>query len=345
MDEIARRINHHKGNPREVGFAIGQALGTRLEANIDRYIQTGPARHGSLDIDRLHTGAIPWLRRLPRRFQDELEGMAEGANISLQRLAEWCFVEECTNSGCTGLICRFNGRAWVARNNDIWAPELWGYVSIREIEGRIPTISFGLEGDMFTSTGINRERLWLHFNYLPVRDEPTTEKPHLAPHVWLTEALETCRSLDDVEDLLAEVDRNSGMMLFAIDGKTDDFAVLECMCTSHNRRTLTGDWIAGTNHYCTAVGEQEQDDSYIRSVSRIKRVDTLLHGLWAGGKKIDTYKELRFILADTEVEARGEKYFTVFSNVACPSKSEIWYTFGGYPAASTGRWHPLAWPW
>jgi len=135
------------------------------------------------------------------------------------------------------------------------------------------------------------------------------------------------------------------MMLFAIDGKTDDLAVFECMCARHNRRTLTGDWIAGTNHYCTDVGEQEQDDIYIRSVSRLKRVDTLLHRLWAQGKTIDTYKELRHILADAGVEARGEEHFTVFANVVCPSQGEIWYTFGGYPAASAGRWHRLAWPW
>jgi len=186
MDEIAKRIYHLKGSPREVGFLLGQALGKRLGDNIDRYIQTGPARHGFLDTNKLHTGALLWLRSLPQRFQDEIEGMAEGANISLQRLAEWCFVEECTDSGCTGLICRLNGRAWVARNNDLWAPDLWGYVSIREVEGRIPTISFGLEGDVFTVTGINRERLWLHSNYLPVRDEPTTKKPHQATYVWLT---------------------------------------------------------------------------------------------------------------------------------------------------------------
>lgn len=345
MDEMTKRIYHLKGSPREVGFKLGRAIGKRLEANIDHYIQTGPAKYGILDKDKLRTGALPWLRSLPQRFQDEFEGVAEGSDISLQRLAEWCFVAKCLNSGCTGLILLRDGRAWVARNNDYWAPELWGYVSIREIEGRIPTISFGLEGDVFTDTGINRERLWLHSNYLPVWDEPTTKKPYLETSVWLTEALETCRSLDDVEDLLSEVDRDGSMMLFAIDGKTDEFAVFECMCTHHNRRILTGDWIIGTNHYCTDVGEQEQDDIYDRSVLRLERVGTLLHKLCAKGKATDTYVELRHILADAGVEAHGEKYFTVFANVACPSQGEIWHTFGGYPAASAGAWHPLAWPW
>jgi hypothetical protein len=40
----------------------------------------------SKDLEKLHAGALPWLRTLPKRFQDEFEGMAEGADIPLQRL-------------------------------------------------------------------------------------------------------------------------------------------------------------------------------------------------------------------------------------------------------------------
>ena len=38
--------------------------------------------------------------------------------------------------------------------------------------------------------------------------------------VWLTEALETCRTIDDVEALLRQVNRDGDMMLFVVDGKT-----------------------------------------------------------------------------------------------------------------------------
>jgi hypothetical protein len=50
-------------------------------------------------------------------------------------------------------------------------------------------------------------------------------------------------------------------------------------------------------------------------------------------------------LADDEIERRAEPLITVYSNVACPSTGEIWYTFGGYPAASRGNWQKLEWPW
>jgi hypothetical protein len=51
------------------------------------------------------------------------------------------------------------------------------------------------------------------------------------------------------------------------------------------------------------------------------------------------------ILADDEIERREKDIITVYSNVACPNTGEIWYTFGGYPAASKGNWQRLDWPW
>jgi hypothetical protein len=345
MRDISKRMYHLKGSPREVGFALGQAVGERLEWNIDQYIKTGPARHGSIDMDRLRRGALPWLRSLPQRFQDEFEGLAKGANVSLQRLAEWCFVEECVEGGCSSLVCLLQGSAWVARNNDLWAPDLWGYATLREVDGRIPRIDFGLEGELFTGTGINRERLWLHYNYLPVPHDPAPEKPHMACFVWLAEALETCRTIGDVEALLCEIDRDGGMMLFAIDGKTDEFAVFECTCTNHFKRELSGEWIVGTNHYCTVGGAHDLGTPPTKSRLRFERMEELIRELGEHGGSIKTPRDLVRILADPGVEVQGEDYGTVYANVACPSQGAIWYTFGGYPAASAGAWHAVEWPW
>ena len=51
------------------------------------------------------------------------------------------------------------------------------------------------------------------------------------------------------------------------------------------------------------------------------------------------------VLADNGIERRDKDYGTVYANVACPGQHLLWYTLGGYPAASTGAWHALAWPW
>jgi hypothetical protein len=344
MSNHLDRIHHFRGNPYEIGLAAGRTLGPKLEQTIKHYLA---GREHASDMTKLHQGALPWLRRLPRRFQDELEGMAEGANLPLQMLAEWSYIEECESKGCSAAVSLFDKRAWIARNNDSYVPELWGYVSIREVEGRIPTITFSMQGDVFAPTGINKDRLWLHYNFLPVWDKPEPGRPHVPGYVFLTEALEMCRDLGDVEAFLDETDRDGGMMLFAVDGKTNDFAVFECLCAQHFRRNPSEGWIIGTNHYCACedltLGDADKEP--LGTLSRYKQMETLIQTLSASQTPPNLPAALIQILADDGIERRDQELITVYSNVACPSSGDIWYTFGGYPAASKGNWQKLEWPW
>ena len=73
INDHLNRICHFKGNPREIGFAIGRMLGNRLEQSLKHYIANQPVPK---DMEKLHAGALPWLRSLPLRFQEEFEGMA-----------------------------------------------------------------------------------------------------------------------------------------------------------------------------------------------------------------------------------------------------------------------------
>jgi len=343
MDDYLARIHRFKGSPYEIGLAIGRTFGNRLEQTATYYIDK---MAGSSDMEKLHAGAMPWLHGLPERFQDELGGMAEGAGVPLQRLVEWTYIEECEKQECSGAICSFNGAAWVARNNDAYVPELWGYAMIREVDGRIPTINFTMEGDVFTPTGINKEKLWLHYNFLSVWDQPMPGKAHVPGYVFLTEALELCRSISDVEAFLAETDRDGGMLLFAADGKTGEFALFDCLCSKHYRRDPVDGWIVGTNHYCACEDLSLGDDAgSLSSLNRFKRMETLIRALYASATPPNLPADLIRILGDDQVERRTKRLYTVYSNVACPSTGEIWYTFGGYPAASRGNWQRLEWPW
>lgn len=343
MNSHLNRIHHFKGNPREIGFAAGRLLGDKLAQNINHYI--GSLEH-SKDMEELHTGALPWLRRLPERFQEEYEGLAEGANIPLQRLAEWGYLEACKSIQCSGTVYLFENQAWVARNNDFYLPELWGYVTVREVDGRIPTINFPMEGDVFTPTGINKEKLWLHYNYLPVWDNPSPNKPHVPAYVFLTEALEICHTIRDVETFLNEMDRDGGMLLFAVDGKNNEFALFDCMCSKHYRREPSDGWIVGTNHYCAVEDLTLGDDEdSANTINRFRRMESLMQDLATSKTPPSLPTDLIKILADDEIERRDVEVITVYSNVACPSTGEIWFTFGGHPAASQGNWQKIDWPW
>ena len=344
MNDHLNRISYFKGSPHEIGFTAGRLLGSRLEKVLNLYIAS---QEDSKDMEKLRTGALPWLRGLPKRFQEEFEGMAEGANLSLQRLAELAYIEECDIKQCSGIIYLSKNQAWVARNNDFYMPELWGYATIREVDGRIPTINFSMEGDIFTPTGINKEKLWLHYNFLPVWDKPSINKPHVPAYVFLTEALELCHTISDVETLLNETDRDGGMLLFAVDGKTNEFALFDCMCSKYYRREPSDGWIIGTNHYCACedLTLSDVDKEPLGTLNRFEQIEHLLQALSASQTLPDLPADLIQILADDKVERRDKQIVTVYSNVACPSTGEIWYTFGGYPAASKGNWQRLEWPW
>jgi len=346
MSEHKNRIHHLKGSPFEIGFAMGQSLGSKLEANIERYVRERVSYGVILNAELWRSGALPWLHNLPARFREEFEGLAQGAKLPLQRLAEWAYLEVILSGQCSGAMITIDNQVWIARNNDIFAPGMWGYVTIREVSGKIPAISFGLEGDVFTPTGINQEKLWLHYNYLPAWDAPMTDRLHLPCYALIVEALETCRTLQDVEGLLERVQRDDGMLLFAVDGKTNTYALYECSCTDMYKREATKGWLVGTNHYC--VHPKAPSLSSLRSLStasRYERMETLVESFFSQGGYASPVKELVRILADEAIEARNGEIVTAYSNVACPSTQEIWYTFGGYPAASHGNWQKLEWPW
>ncbi len=347
INNYLNRVYHFKGKPREIGFAAGRMFGDRLEQTAIHYIENQPIPK---DIEKLHTGALPWLRSLPQRFQEEYEGMAEGANIPLKTLVEFSYIEECDVNECSGAICIFENQPWVARNNDTYVPELWGYVTIREVEGRIPTINFSMEGDIFTPTGINKEKLWLHYNYLSVWDKPAQNKPHVPAYVFLTEALELCRNISDVESLLNEIDRDGGMLLFAVDGKKNEFALFECMCSKYYKRESINGWIVGTNHFCACedLTLSDADEEPLGTLSRFRRMENLIRSLSTSQTSPNLPDDLIRILADDKIERRespDKQVVTAYSNIACPSTGEIWYTFGGFPAASQGNWQRLEWPW
>jgi hypothetical protein len=346
MSDIQERIYHVQGKqPREIGQKIGQRIGLRLEENISHYIQRRPTGDDFLDPLKLHSGALPWMRTLPARFQEELEGLAEGAGIPVQRVAELTYLEELLANSCSAAICMFDGRAWIARNNDFYIPEAWGYVTIREISGLIPTISFSLEGDVFTPTGINQERLWLHYNYLVAWDKPAPGKTSMPGYAFIQHALETCHNLEDLEGLLKEVDRSDGMLLFAIDGKDESSCMYECTCQNHYKIPMREDWLAGTNHYCEYQPPSDYQDDASNSILRLNRMQELIDGLKSSGQSQELPWSLVNILGDEVIERRGEDLVTVYANVACPSLGMLWYTFGGAPAASQGNWQQLPWPW
>jgi hypothetical protein len=320
---------------------MGRSLGARLSRNIDRY--TSVRGRGSTRADRPGLGrSIDWVRGLPERFRLELEGLSEGAGIPLSRVADWAHTEEALAEGCTSAIVHAGGELWVARNNDTHVPAMWGYITVREPERRNAWMSFCLEGDVFTPTGVNRDGLWLHYHYLSEETGSSTSEG-LPPYAFIVEALETCRSLSDVECLLKDTRRSASMLLFAVSGSERLAAAYECETANHVKLGGTAGCIIGTNHRLSAATHAGRDTA--DSVRRSTRTEALLSEPQVDGAVQDVRPALISVLADDGVEVRGTEIATAYSCVACPGTREIWYTFGGWPAASRGHWARVPWPW
>ncbi len=342
---MAYHTHHFRGAPYEAGYAVGRLAGVQLGESTERLIETWPARDGVIDQTKLRQEVIGWVERLPERYRQELCGLAEGSGVPLAKIAEGYFAEECC---CSSFITTLDdSHAWVGRNNDAWAPELWRGVTVHEVTGRMPRIGFGFEAETFTTTGINCDRLWLQCNGGPALDAPSSTKPCFYPYIVVTEALETCSTLADVESLLGRWERTRGMILFVVDGKSQESAILECQCREHHRRPLPdGPLIAANHSYRNELRESTRGinpkHGLERSISRCIHMEQLLGAL---PENADAHA-LQCILGAEGVEQRYPDRVTVFSTVACPATGEMWFACGqGGPAASTGQWSRVPWPW
>jgi len=330
------RIDQARGSPEEVGEQLGHKLGKKLEKNIDHYLGSLDQLLG-LDRHRLQQEALPWLESLPRDYQVELKALARGAGCSVEKVAAWLYSDSCAGGGCTAFIQETENGIIVGRNNDYLIPGIWNYGTLLAVKNKIPLLLLGLEGGTFSGTGFNQARLWLHYNWLPA--QPCSGLP---PFIFHRLALEQCSSLGQVEDLLEQFPRDGGMNLFAVDGKTGEYAVLECAPHRHRRRPREkGKRIVAANHYhfsqLAPGGKRGSPDS----VSRENRARDLLAGL----KEPLMPRDFFSVLADPEVEVRQPGQGTVYSCVVNPAREQIHYAADPYPAASRGRRELLQFSW
>lgn len=335
------RTHYYKGSPEDIGISIGQLLGDRLLKNINNMLSTLEQSKG-INYEKLEAESMKWLETLPSDYQKELAGISKGSGCSIERIAQCYYSSECTGRGCTSFISIIDGEAWVGRNNDYIYTKSWGHVNILASDDKIPTMIFGMEEDIFSGTGFNKEKIWLHYNWLPVWDKPTLNSKPLPPYVFIRLALETCKTIGDIEHLIKNTVRSGGMNLFAVDGKNNEFAIYECSCLTYAKRNIFGQAsTAGANHYCCL----ELPEGFRREAANSVKRQECLEKQLAQIQAPELPGSFISALSDPDVEQNSKLSGTVYSNICCPSKEDIWYTYGGFPAASNGNWEKVSWIW
>jgi hypothetical protein len=326
------------GTASQVGYQLGESLQNTLGHDIDHYLTEGPLKFHNTTEEQLISDAMDWFSSLPQRFRTEMEGMADGSGVRLSRIAEWAYADSGGGPACSAFLLKTSRGMWIGRNNDLWVPDLWGYAIRRQVTGRLGTLIFGMRGEIFAATGLNQAGLWLHYNWLPARN-PTSAENAWTPYVLLTEILETCKNVDEVQSRLESTNRTGGMLVFAADDNGIG-AILECSCTEVHRQDLNGKVLAGTNHYQFLPEFAQSMDESSESITRLsilkERIDDL--------PDRPTPQDLIQVLSDPGVEQYQPDYGTVYANLYTPMTKQLWFTFGGFPAASRGNWQSVPWP-
>jgi predicted choloylglycine hydrolase len=325
----------YKGTGYEVGHLMGKSVKSTLEENI-KIIKTISEKEYGIDLSQIKTNYSLWFDKLPEQYKDEVVGLSEGSGCSLELIMQWIFFDNFIGGGCTSFIVMKDGNAWVGRNNDYIAPKIWNHVSIIEKKGLIPVMLFGMGGDMFSGTGYNKERIWLHYNWLPVWDKPKEEA--YPAYIFLRMALESCQNINDLEKLLEQIPRTGGMNLFFIDGKDNTFAVYECTCNGFVKRQSSGSYIVGANHYHATSIPGEWNEDFTDSRKRQKTVEDILEGMIKTRFGIEDIKK-----ALASVEKENGLSGTVYANIACPALDKIFYACDDFPAVSKGQWEAVVW--
>lgn len=326
-----------RGEAYEMGQQIGVSARATLKPTLEKYIHAADRAWG-LDLDAMEKGALSKAETLPADYLEEMRGVADGAGLPIDLLASGLFCDTFMR-GCTAFLYRLRDQIWVGRNNDFIAPGIWSQINVLERKDRIPTMLFGMKGDLFAGTGYNAEKLWLHYNYLPAWDTPPTPDAQ-PPFVWLRQALGCCKTLKDVETLLRDAPRSGGMNLFAADGKSGEGAIYECGCATQVKRPLDKGFIAAANHPVVTTPPQgfAMDPD---SVSRQQALENSLQKLTSH----NPFKAFTRPLALPAVARGNENFGTVYSCLACPTLDMLWYVCNGLPAPGNGVWERVEWQW
>jgi len=385
---MAIRIDDLHGSPAEAGYEHGKRLPDLLDPTFREPYIRRLCDILRVEREDMSAQAARWLSKLPSHYQIEIDAMARGAGVTLEDACEFLYADiarptstvagtdtvtgagrpgefeaigevsdgsSCaTGAGgpmCSGALVDRGGVAWIARNCDWLSATLTRGTAcvIHRTPGRIPVLALGIRGDIDIDTGMNAEGLWVHIHTLYAPGEPRGDRTCISWLFWAREALETCASLDDLERFIGATERDRGVIVLAVEGRTGARAIFECSRSDALRIDANGAApLLATNHHQrkhpASDEEVRREDSGLpprRGSSTIARYcglrDEVAHR--EGGPYPDALIES---LASERVEMRTPVHLrTIYSVVCRPSDSAIWFASGGAdgkPAASRGTW-------
>lgn len=257
-----------RGTPRAMGLQQGALLRDEIQGLL-RYVHqfVGPR-----ELPRAFARAEElYGRRLPARFREELEGLAEGSGVELRELLlAQCFTDLYRGLGCTCVAAPVAGGPALARNLDFPG---FGYLAryslvvVRQPEGGRRTVSVTWPGLIGVLSGQSRE---LALAVMVVHDAEGAAAG-LPFQLVFRRVLEEASDLEQAHALLRELPRTvtNNLMVVEAAGRA---AVFELGRDAVTRRDPPPHrWLVSTNHFVSeSLRERRASFSFWNSRSRLE---------------------------------------------------------------------------
>jgi isopenicillin-N N-acyltransferase-like protein len=329
------------GSHRTIGEQYGEACADLIHRHRDLALARLGTR-ASVSPDEAQAKALryrPWVQHYAPFFDEEIQGVAAGAGISLaeayllQLRAELAAPvlesDECTSFAVQPEAAR-DGITLVGQNADL--PAFYGEISIvaEIVPDDMPSLLMLLPAGQVSYIGINDRGLGVFANFVTCDGWRLGLPRYFYSRLALTQA-----SADDAIDLLRSVRRASSRNLMLLDA-SGVVADLETTPTRDARLEPENGLLAHSNHYVaeTLIVEERSSAEYVEnSRARLDRMRELLHANH-GRLDVPTMQEIlrdRACHPHNICRAPGDlesDVITFASVVAEPTEGRMWVAVG-----------------
>ena len=225
------RVLHVKGSPYEMGYQQGALLRDDIRENVrflfeekGKELKVEVAGLSLLDPKRVIAGIAARQKKfVPERFYEEMQGIADGAEMDVQDIIIANFIPElfhCSGFALSGSATK-NGALYHGRVLDYgcdWRLQEHAVLTVAEPEGLIPFVNVTYAGFVGSVTGMNAEKL-------SIGEMGGKGLGHWdgAPMAFLVRmVLEEAKTLDEAKAIFRDNPRTCEYYYVIADGKTGE---------------------------------------------------------------------------------------------------------------------------
>ena len=237
LEEIdGHAVLHVAGSPYEIGFQHGRLLRDRVHA-VMRYLLDEKVKDMKIEVAGLPVvgpqAVIQWIQTtqqqfLPRWYEEELQGLADGSGVPLADIRTCNFIPElfhCSGFAVSGAATG-NGHTYHGRVLDYgcdWKLQEHPVIVVAKPEGNIPFINIGYAGFIGCVTGINAERVSIG----EMGGAGLGRWQGVPMAILMREALQRAATLADAVAIFRDSPRTCEYFYVVADGKTGEAVAME----------------------------------------------------------------------------------------------------------------------